>query len=54
MQKAMDTTTTDAEIGDFSDSFGLATWNRPRSTEELQDFINRRHELLPDTIDLAL
>ena len=50
----METTATDAEIGDFSDAFGLATWNRQRSTEELKEFVDRHHEMIPDTIDLAL
>lgn len=30
----------------------LATWNRPRTSEELQNFINGHHALLPEGISL--
>lgn len=29
----------------------VATWNRPRTTEELLGFISTRHANLPDDID---
>lgn len=35
-----------------NDDFGLATWNRPRSTEELRSFVNRKHALIPDFVDV--
>jgi hypothetical protein len=38
--------------GNASDSADLATWNRPRSTEELQQFINSHHDMLPDNIEI--
>ena len=46
----MYTTNSDAE--NFSDSQDLATWNRERSIEELRHFVNMRHSLLPDSIDI--
>jgi hypothetical protein len=30
----------------------LATWNRPRTSEELQAFITSHHSQLPDDIDV--
>ncbi len=30
----------------------LATWNRPRTTEELRMFIEVHHALIPDAIDV--
>ena len=30
----------------------LATWNRPRTTEELLGFISTRHASLPEDIEL--
>ena len=30
----------------------LDTWNQPRTTEELRRFINLRHSLLSDTVDV--
>lgn len=35
-----------------SDMLNLATWNRPRSTEELQNFVRTRHNRLPDDTEL--
>jgi hypothetical protein len=35
-----------------SDILDLASWNRPRSTEELQDFIRTHHNRLPDDTEL--
>lgn len=46
----MYTTNVDAE--NMSDDQGLATWNRQRSVEELRHFVNLRHAMLPDTIDI--
>ena len=30
----------------MSEILGLDTWNQPRSSEQLQSFIDRRHEAL--------
>lgn len=30
----------------------LDTWNRPRTDEELRSFINFRHSLLPDAVEV--
>ena len=35
-----------------NDDFSLATWNRPRSTVELRSFVNHKHSLIPDFIDI--
>jgi hypothetical protein len=37
----------------FSDILSLASWQRERSSEELQDFINTRHANLSD-VDLGI
>ena len=44
--------TTNVDAGNFSDSQDLATWNRQRSVEELRNFVNMRHSMLPDSIDI--
>ena len=36
----------------LSDAFGLATWNRPRTSEELKSFINSHHDRLPDDLEI--
>lgn len=36
----------------ISDILGLATWNRQRSSQELQNFINTRHATLPDDTEI--
>lgn len=35
-----------------ADASDLATWNRPRSSEELQSFVNSHHAMLPDGISI--
>jgi hypothetical protein len=30
----------------------LATWNRPRSSDELRNFVDSHHERLPDNMDV--
>lgn len=30
----------------------LATWNRPRSNDELRRFVDSHHERLSDTVDV--
>lgn len=44
----MDTLSTNLQ----AENVELATWNRARSSEELQNFINRHHELLPEGISI--
>lgn len=48
----MDTHSADIEAVTVSDILDLATWNRPRSSEELQEFINNHVERLSDDISL--
>lgn len=36
----------------ISDILGLATWNRQRSSQELQEYINSRHAMLPDDSEI--
>lgn len=48
----MDTASTENNSVVLSDAFGLATWNRPRTSEELQAFITSHHNQLPDNIEL--
>lgn len=35
-----------------TDNSELATWNRPRSTEELRSFVDARHALIPDSVSI--
>ena len=42
----------DIESVTVSDILDLATWNRPRSSEELQEFIRTRHERLPSNTEI--
>lgn len=46
----MDTYSADTQAASIDDVFGLATWNRPRTTEELLAFIKDHHDRLPDDI----
>ena len=48
----METTSASIESVTVSDILDLATWNRPRSTEELQSFIRTRHNRLPDDTEI--
>lgn len=48
----MESTSANIESVTVSDILNLATWNRQRSTEELQDFIRTRHNRLPDDTEL--
>ena len=45
--KHMDMPASEVESVTLSDVLGLATWERQRSNEELQNFVNSRHALLP-------
>lgn len=48
----MDATTADATSDIFVNASELATWSRQRTAEELRTFVNTRHALLPDSIDI--
>jgi len=48
----MDATTADMSTDSLSDGINLATWSRQRTMEEMRSFVNARHALLPDTIDI--
>lgn len=48
----METTSANIEAVTVSDILDLASWNRPRSTEELQNFIRTHHNRLPDNTEL--
>lgn len=48
----MELSSSNIEQVTVSDILDLATWNRPRSTEELQNFIRTRHNRLPDDTEL--
>lgn len=43
---------TDVEPVTLSDVLDLASWDRPRTSEELQAFITARESALPDNIEL--
>lgn len=36
----------------LSDILDLASWNRPRTSEELQSFINTHHSRLPSDTEI--
>jgi len=36
----------------LSDIMRLSTWNRPRTSDELQNFIETRHAALPDDLEI--
>jgi hypothetical protein len=48
----MEYTSTNIESVTVSDILDLASWNRQRSTEELQSFIRTHHDRLPDDTEL--
>jgi hypothetical protein len=48
----MELSSSNIEQVTVSDILDLATWNRPRSTEELQNFIRTHHNRLPDDTEL--
>lgn len=48
----MNATTAESSSDMFSAASELASWNRERTTEELRGFVNTRHALLPDSIDI--
>lgn len=48
----MELSSSNIEQVTVSDILDLASWNRPRSTEELQSFIRTHHNRLPDDTEL--
>ena len=48
----MDMQAADIEPVTVSDILDLATWNRQRTSAELQSFINSHHDRLPDSIEI--
>lgn len=49
----MNTFSTDIEPVTLSDVLELASWNRPRTSEELQAFITAHENNLPDNTELV-
>lgn len=48
----MEFTSANIESVTLSDILELASWNRPRTTEELQSFIRTHHNRLPDDTEI--
>jgi len=48
----MNIVATNNEFAPAHNDQNLATWNRQRTTEELRNFINTKHALLPEGIDV--
>lgn len=48
----MDMHPADIEPVTVSEILDLATWNRPRTSEELHSFVEDHHAALPDNIDI--
>ena len=48
----MDATTADVASDILANASEIATWTRQRTSEELRAFVNTRHALLPDSIDI--
>ena len=48
----MNATTADSSSDILGATSELASWNRERTVEELRSFVNSRHALLPDSIDV--
>ena len=48
----MEITSADIESVTVSDILDLATWNRPRTSAELQDFIRTHHSRLPEDTEI--
>ncbi len=44
----MDVQTSGIEPVNLSDILRLASWDRPRSNEELRNFVNLKHDALSD------
>jgi hypothetical protein len=52
MQQTMDISTADIEPVTMTDILELATWNRPRTSDELRSFVETHHSALPDDTEL--
>lgn len=48
----MDFSPADIEAVTMNDILDLATWNRPRTSDELRSFIDAHHAALPDDLDI--
>lgn len=48
----MDTLSASFDADTVAPSAELASWNRPRTSEELQNFVNAHHAMLPDNISI--
>lgn len=48
----MDTLFASQDEDAVAPSAELASWNRPRTSEELRNFINSHHAMLPDGISI--
>lgn len=48
----MSATTADTASEILGATSEMASWNRERTLEELRSFVNSRHALLPDSIDI--
>ena len=48
----MDLQISEVEPVTVSDVLGLASWDRPRTSEELQNFITSHHAALPDSTEI--
>jgi hypothetical protein len=48
----MDTLSASFDADSVDSITDLATWNRPRTSEELRSFINSHHDILPEGIDI--
>ena len=42
----------DSDSVNANDVFRLDSWNRTRSIDELRSFVNDRHALIPEGIDI--
>jgi hypothetical protein len=48
----METNSAAIEAVTLSEILNLDTWNRPRTSQELQNFIQTHHSQLPDDVEV--
>ena len=48
----MDISSAEIEAVTVSDILDLATWNRPRTSDELRAFVESRHSALPNDLSI--
>ncbi|HMH70073.1 MAG TPA: hypothetical protein VK502_01640 [Candidatus Saccharimonadales bacterium] len=48
----MDKHSADIESVTLSEILNLASWNRQRTSDELQSFIRTHHDKLPDSVEV--